>query len=104
MKKERRKFDKEFKIMAVELCLSGKPTSQVAEDLGLRTELVSRWKREYQQRKQGSFSGHGKPALSSEQAEIARLKKQLQEAEIERDILKKAVSIFSKNDGKSFNS
>lgn len=39
--------------MAVELCLSGKPTSEVAEELGLRTELVSRWKREYQQRKEG---------------------------------------------------
>lgn len=104
MKKERRKFDKEFKIMTVELCLSGKSTTEVAEELGLRTELVSRWKREYQQKKEGSFSGHGKPALSPEQAEIARLKKQLREAEIERDILKKAVSIFSKSDGKSFNS
>lgn len=104
MKKQRRQFDKEFKIMAVELCMSGKPTSEVAEELGLRTELVSRWKREYQQRKEGSFSGHGKPSLTAEQAEIAKLKKQLREAEIERDILKKAVSIFSRNDGKSFNS
>lgn len=90
MKKQRRQFDKEFKIMAVELCLSGKPTSEVAADLGLRTELLGRWKREYQQRKEGSFSGYGKPALSAEQAEIAKLKKQLREAEIERDILKKA--------------
>lgn len=72
------------------MCHSGKPTSEVAEELGLRTELVCRWKREYQQRKEGSFSGHGKPALTEEQAEIARLKKQLREAEIERDILKKA--------------
>lgn len=101
MKKERRKFDKEFKIMAVELCLSGKPTSEVAEELGLRTELIGRWKREYQQRKEGSFSGHGKPSLTAEQAEIAKLRKQLREAEIERDILKKAVSIFSRNDGRS---
>lgn len=101
---ERRKFDKAFKLMTVELCLSGKSTTEVAAELGLRPELVSRWKREYEQRKEGSFSGHGKPALSAEQAEIARLKKQLREAEIERDILKKAVSIFSKNDGKFFNS
>jgi transposase len=101
---QRRKFDKAFKLMTVELCLSGKSTTEVATELGLRPELVSRWKREYEQRKEGSFSGHGKPALSVEQAEIAKLKKQLREAEIERDILKKAVSIFSKNDGKFFNS
>lgn len=90
--------------MAVELCLSGKPASKVAEELGIRADLLSRWKREYQQRKEGSFSGHGKPALTAEQAEVARLKKHLREAEIERDILKKAVSIFSKSDGKPFNS
>ncbi len=41
----------------------------------------------------------GKPGLSAEQAERARLKKQLREAEIERDILKKAVSIFFRKDG-----
>ena len=86
--------------MAVELCFSGKPTNQVAEELGIRADLLSRWKREYKQKREGSFSGHGKPSLSPEQAEVARLKKQLREAEIERDILKKAVSIFSKSDNK----
>lgn len=90
MKQERRQFDRAFKVMAVELCLSGKPNSEVAEELGIRVDLLSRWKREYKQRKESSFSGHGKPSLTPEQAEIAKLKKQLREAEIERDILKKA--------------
>ena len=100
MKQERQQFDRAFKVMAVELCLSGKPTGEVAQELGIRANLLSRWKREYKQRKEGSFSGHGKPSLSSEQAEVAKLKKQLREAEIERDILKKAVSIFSRSDSK----
>ena len=81
--------------MSVALCLSGKPTNQVAEDLDIRADLLSRWKREYKPEERGpswrdSFSGHGNPSLSPEQAEVARLKKQLREAEIERDILKKA--------------
>jgi len=54
--------------MAVELCLSGKTISKVADELGIRTNILSRWKREYKQRKDGSFSGYGKPALSPEQA------------------------------------
>ena len=83
---QRRKFDKAFKLMTVELCLLGKSTIEVAAELGLRPQLASRWKREYEQRREGSFSGHGKPALSAEQAEIARWKKQLREAEIERGI------------------
>lgn len=100
MKKERRKFDKEFKEMAVNLCLTGKPTREVAEELGVRTELISRWKREYSQFKEGSFSGHGNVNMTDEQKQIARLKKELREAQLERDILKKAISIFSKGDNK----
>ena len=104
MKKERRNFDKEFKQMAVNLCLAGKSTREVADELGLRTELVTRWKREFSQYKEGSFSGHGNANLTSEQKEIIRLKKELKDAQIERDILKKAVSIFSKGDSNHFNS
>ena len=101
MKRERRHYDKEFKLMAVELCHSGKPPKEVAEELGIRTELVNRWKREHEQYQEGSFSGHGVAKMTSEQKEIARLKKALSEAQIERDILKKAVSIFSRSDGRN---
>ncbi|MFY0655006.1 MAG: transposase [Cyclobacteriaceae bacterium] len=104
MKRERRSFDKEFKMMAVNLCLTGKPTKEVAEELGVRPELVRRWKREYEQYQGGSFSGHGKANLTEEQKEVVRLKKELKEAQLERDILKKAISIFSKGDGRYSNS
>ena len=53
MKQEKRQFDRVFKVMAVELCLSGKPTCEVAEELGIRADLLSRWKREYKQKKEG---------------------------------------------------
>jgi transposase len=104
MKRERRSFDKEFKLMVVNLCQSGKSTKEVSEDLGIRPDMVRRWKREYNQYQEGSFSGHGKANMTDEQKEITRLKKELADAQIERDILKKAVSIFSRSDGKYFNS
>lgn len=104
MKEQRRQYDKEFKLMAVELVLSGRSAKEVAEDLGIARDLVNRWKREYQGNQTGSFSGNGRPNLTPQEKEIAQLKKALREAELERDILKKAVSIFSKNDGKSMNS
>ena len=104
MKRERRHFDKEFKLMAVNLCLSGNSTKEVAEDLGARPELVRRWKREYEQYSEGSFSGHGNANLTTDQKEIARLKRELRDAQEERDILKKAVRIFSKGDSKYSNS
>jgi transposase len=100
MKRERRHFDKEFKQMVVNLCLSGKSSREIADELGLRTELVARWKREHRRYGAGSFSGHGNANMSPEQKEIARLKKELKDAQIEREILKKAISIFSKGGNK----
>lgn len=104
MKKPRRSFDKEFKQMAVNLCLTGKPTREVADELGVRRELVARWKREYSQYKEGSFSGHGNANLTEAEKENIQLKKELREAQLERDILKKAISIFSKGDDRYTNS
>jgi len=86
--------------MAVELCESGKKIQEVSEELGISTDLVRRWRREYTESYQGSFSGKGKANLTPEQQEIVNLKKALKEAQQESEILKKAVSIFSKNDGK----
>ena len=98
--KTRRNYDKEFKLMTVELCNAGKSSKQVSKELDIRSELVRRWRREFEVKQSGSFTGHGNLSLSPEQQEISNLKKQLHEAELERDILKKAVSIFSKSGGK----
>ena len=90
--------------MAVNLVYTGKSSNEVAKDLGIRPELIRRWRREYEQYNKGSFSGHGNANLTPEQKEIARLKRDLRDAQEERDILKKAVRIFSKGDGKYSNS
>lgn len=100
MKKERRSYDKEFKIMAVNLCATGKSTKVVAQELGIRVELVRRWKRENDNLGSCSFPGNGKVVLTDDQKEIKRLTKELRESRLEADILKKAVSIFSKSDNK----
>jgi transposase len=101
MSQERRKFDKEFKLMTVELSKSRANLNELAKELGIRVELLYRWRNELLDKGAGSFPGHGKPKHTPEEAEIAKLKKQLRDAEMERDILKKAISIFSRGDGKS---
>lgn len=103
MQTTRRHYDKEFKRMAVELVESGKSTSEVGNDLGIAPDLVRRWRREFTANQTGCFSGHGNENLTPEQKEIAQLKKELREAKLEAEILKKAVGIFSKSDGKSIN-
>jgi len=100
MVKTRRKYDKEFKLMAVELMETHKSVKEISVELGVQTDLLYQWRRSFQKKGESGFSGNGKKALSPQEAEIARLKKELREVEIERDILKKVVSIFSKNDGR----
>lgn len=86
--------------MIVELHQSGKSSREIARDFDLPSDMVRRWSREHLSRGSGSFSGNGISTFTGEQREIAELKKALKEAQIERDILKKAVSIFSRTDNK----
>ena len=86
-------YENEFKLMITELVLSGKKVSELSKAYSINERIIRRWKREYES-KGGGFSK--KKELTIEQQEIKELKKQLKEAELERDILKKAVSIFSK--------
>ena len=97
----RKKYDKDFKLMIMELLESGQKASKLSEEYDVNVQMIYRWKREYKNTNRPAFTGNGNIALTPEQEEIARLKKELKEAQMERDILKKAVGIFSKNDKKS---
>lgn len=101
MARSRKHYDASFKRKAVELSYARGNAKEVAIELGVLPEVLYRWRREHQEYRGNSFPGKGKPKLTDEQREILELKKQLKDAELERDILKKAVSIFSKSDKKS---
>jgi len=102
--KKRRTFDREFKQMVIELSNNRQDYTALASELDIPADLIYRWRREAAKHQVASFPGQGNKILTQEQKEIARLKKELHDAQIERDILKKAVSIFSRNDGKYSNS
>lgn len=90
--------------MVVELSKSREDFTEIAKELDIRPELIYRWRREYLDHQEDSFPGRGNLKQTDQEAEILRLKKALKDAQEERDILKKAVGIFSKSDGKYFNS
>lgn len=94
--KKRRQYTKEFKIETVEFLLRGeKTTVEVAGDLGIRTELLYRWKKEYLNDQKNSFPGSGH-LQDPEEEKIRNLERELRLVQEERDILKKVVAIFSK--------
>lgn len=96
MKENRKTYDRNFKEKAVQLSYERDNISQLARELGIKASLLYKWRQDYQEFGTGSFPGKGKLKLSPEQEKIHELEKKLKETELERDILKKAISIFSK--------
>jgi len=93
--KPRRTFTQEFKLESVQFALnSEKPVSQVARDLGIKENNLRRWINEYREDPEHSFPGQGH--LKESEKELHELRKKLADVKMERDILKKALAIFSK--------
>ncbi|GAB3690617.1 hypothetical protein GCM10027592_08010 [Spirosoma flavus] len=88
--------------MAVELADAKGSLKMTAEELGITPQILTKWRRERLATQKANISG--RVGVSQEQQEILRLKKELKQVELERDILKKAVSISSRSDGAFFNS
>jgi len=101
MKRKNKRYDADFKRKAVELSYERGNVVEVAEELGIVPQMLYRWRAEAKKYEHNSFPGRGKPKMTDEEKEIARLKAELKDAQLERDILKKAISIFSKIDKKN---
>lgn len=80
----RRKYDEEFKVQALKLIENGQSVRSVAQNLGISESLLHKWKQ----------TRHAN--RSALEQENAQLQAKLKQVETERDILKKALSIFSR--------
>jgi transposase len=89
-----KQYDREFKLEAVRLLeTSGKSAAQLERELDIGKGNLTRWRREFAEEGQDAFPGHGR--LTPEQEEIRQLKRENEILRQERDILKKAIAIFS---------
>lgn len=89
----RRRFSAEFKQEAVRLVREGEKVSQVAADLGIRPELLRRWKTQVEAGGGKAFPGHGR--VRPENEELVALRREVKRLREERDILKKATAFFA---------
>lgn len=95
MSNARRSFTREFKVEAVKLVTeSRKPVAQVVRDLGLRPNLLRRWKQALASDPADSFPGKGRRKPHEE--ELARLTRELARVTQERDFLKSVAACFAK--------
>ena len=84
-----RKYDKAFKAEALRMLDEGQSVSQVAKSLNVSDQLLHTWKHAHKKQLQKQ-TGNAELLVENE-----RLKAQLKRAEMERDILKKSIAIFT---------
>ena len=94
---KRTTYSKEFKLEALrQLKLGDKLGTEIARDLGIRRNLLYKWQEQLSDHGDGAFQGSGRrPANQSD--ELAKVKKELAEVKMERDILKKAAAYFARD-------
>ncbi len=80
----RRKYDDEFKRQALQMIANGQAVRSVAQALGIGESLLHKWKQS------------ARVNLSPDEREVSELRARLRQVEQERDILKEALSIFSR--------
>ena len=91
---KQRKYDKEFKLNAIQLFEnSGKKISHIESDLGISRGNLRRWIDDKELNADSCFPGKGN--VSKENYELVMLRRENKILKEERDILKKVVSIFS---------
>jgi transposase len=87
----RRKFDQDFRDGAVRIVReTGKPIARVARELGVNEGTLGNWVTEDRKRREG-----GDAALEEdERAELVRLRREVAELKMQRDVLKRSVALW----------
>ena len=94
---ERQMFSAEFKREAVRLLESGdRKAAALARDLGVRRNLLYKWRDEIRSKGDDAFSRKPGPKPAAEASEVERLRRELEAVKAERDILKKAAAYFAR--------
>jgi transposase-like protein len=97
MGRTNRKYDKQFKLEAIRLCeTSGRSATQIERELGISGGLLSKWRSQSGQDGQAAFPGSGQQ--TEIESELRRLKRENDILRQERDILKKAMQVFARDE------
>jgi transposase len=94
MSQTRKQYTREFKLEALQLAqTSGRPKAQIERELGLPKGSLHRWATQLRHQGREAFPGHGR--LTETEERLRRLERENTILRQERDILKKAIAVFS---------
>ena len=91
-------YTREFKIEAVRLMEeSNRPSAEIANELGIRRNMLYKWKEQLAAKGETAFSGKAGRKPKDQQSEMAKLKRENDQLREEVEILKKAAAYFARD-------
>ena len=97
MTQRRKRYDKQFKVAAARVVLSGEMrVVDLAKELGIKDSTLRRWAREYEEMGDAAFPGNGSPKVNKDY-EIVKLRKKVEELERENELLKNFRAFLSQD-------
>lgn len=97
MTQRRKRYDKQFKVAAARVVLSGEMrVVDLAKELGIKDSTLRRWAQEYEEMGDAAFPGNGSPKVNKDH-EIARLRKEVEELGRENDLLENFRAFLSQD-------
>ena len=97
MTQRRKRYDKQFKVAAARVVLSGEMrVVDLAKELGIKDSTLRRWAQEYEEMGDAAFPGNGSPKVNKDY-EIVKLRKKIEELERENELLKNFRAFLSQD-------
>ena len=97
MTQRRKRYDKQFKVAAARMVLSGEMrVVDLAKELGIKDSTLRRWAQEYEEMGDAAFPGNGSPKVNKDY-EIVKLRKKVEELERENVLLKNFRAFLSQD-------
>lgn len=105
-RKDRKRYSKEFKTQAIKRCEeSGKPVTEIARELDISVHRLYQWRDNYYKDPANAFMGSGNKVLpnSGNEKTLEQLRRENARLKEERDILKKSLIFFARDENKGSN-
>lgn len=97
MAQKRRRYDRQFKVAAAQVVLSGDMTvRELSEELSIKDSTLRRWADEYNEMGENAFPGNGSPKINKDY-EIVKLRKKVEDLERENELLKNFRAFLSQD-------
>ena len=97
MTQRRKRYDKQFKVAAARVVLSGEMrVVDLAKELGIKDSTLRRWAQEYEEMGDAAFPGNGSPKVNKDY-EVVKLRKEVEELGRENDLLENFRAFLSQD-------